>query len=312
SILTRNTCATNKQVIGQKEVHNQLAYSSINRIIMLDVFRSLKTLLKTSRVQIDNNVFRLHYSITVILLLAFCVIITTKQYVGDPIDCVRSEAIPQRFIRHILFHKEVGVDVVAPGVDMESNQKEFRYHKYYQWVCFVLFFQSTLFYIPRWLWKMWEGGKIQALMMDLDVGVCSDQEKKQKKKLLVDYLYNSRGHHDWYAARYLFCEVLALANVIAQMYMLDKFFDGEFLTYGLQVIQFAQQDQDLTMNEEVECDPGWDAMVIPVHYSVLHVVVFYFMFGFKLDPCLKPISDLNSGHIFYKRIYNNTQYLCHK
>ncbi|CAG2159070.1 unnamed protein product [Oppiella nova] len=68
---------------------------------MLDVFRSLKTLLKTSRVQIDNNVFRLHYSITVILLLAFCVIITTKQYVGDPIDCVRSEAIPQRFTQHI-------------------------------------------------------------------------------------------------------------------------------------------------------------------------------------------------------------------
>ena len=65
---------------------------------MLDVFRSLKTLLKTSRVQIDNNIFRLHYSITVILLLAFCVIITTKQYVGDPIDCVRSEAIPQSVI----------------------------------------------------------------------------------------------------------------------------------------------------------------------------------------------------------------------
>lgn len=141
------------------------------------------------------------------------------------------------------YHKEVGVDVVAPGVDMESNQKEFRYHKYYQWVCFVLFFQSTLFYIPRWLWKMWEGGKIQALMMDLDVGVCSDQEKKQKKKLLVDYLYNSRGHHDWYAARYFFCEILALSNVLAQMYLLDLFFGGEFLKYGLQVIEFSQQDQ---------------------------------------------------------------------
>ena len=65
---------------------------------MLDVFRSLKTLLKTSRIQIDNNVFKLHYSITVILLLAFCIIITTKQYVGDPIDCVRSEAVSQSVI----------------------------------------------------------------------------------------------------------------------------------------------------------------------------------------------------------------------
>ena len=24
-----------------------------------------------------------------------------------------------------------------------------RYHKYYQWVCFTLFFQAILFYIPR-------------------------------------------------------------------------------------------------------------------------------------------------------------------
>ncbi|KPM07189.1 innexin shaking-B-like protein [Sarcoptes scabiei] len=200
---------------------------------MFDIFRSLKTLLKTSRIRIDNTVFQLHYSITVIILLSFCIIISTKQYVGDPIDCVRSDSVSQ----------SVGVEVPYPGVDWESDQNEFRYHRYYQWVGFVLFFQSTLFYIPRWLWKMWEGGKIQALMMDLDVGVCSEHEKKQKKKLLVDYLFNSRGHHNWYAGRYFFCELLALANVIFQIYALDRFFDGEFLTYGLQVIEFSQMDQ---------------------------------------------------------------------
>src|SRR6218665_2435498 len=90
---------------------------------------------------------------------------------------------------------------------------------------------------------MWEGGKIQALMMDLDVGVCSKAEKEQKKKLLVDYLFTSRGHHNWYAGRYFFCELLALANVIFQTYALDKFFDGEFITYGTQVIEFSQLDQ---------------------------------------------------------------------
>ena len=130
-----------------------------------------------------------------------------------------------------------------PGVDFEANQSEYRYHRYYQWVSFVLFFQSTLFYIPRWLWKMWEGGKIQALMMDLDVGVCSKSEKDQKKKLLVEYLFTSRGHHNWYAGRYFFCELLAMANVIFQAYALDKFFEGEFLSYGMQVIEFSQMDQ---------------------------------------------------------------------
>jgi hypothetical protein len=31
-------------------------------------------------------------------------------------------------------------------------------------------FQAILFYIPRWLWKNWEAGKIGALKMDLDLG----------------------------------------------------------------------------------------------------------------------------------------------
>lgn len=56
----------------------------------------------------------------------------------------------------------------------------------------VLFhFQAILFYTPRWLWKSWEGGKIHALIMDLDIGICSEAEKKQKKKLLLDYLWEN-------------------------------------------------------------------------------------------------------------------------
>jgi membrane protein YdbS with pleckstrin-like domain len=37
-----------------------------------------------------------------------------------------------------------------------------------------IFFQAILFYIPRWLWKNWEAGKIAALMMDLDLGIISE------------------------------------------------------------------------------------------------------------------------------------------
>lgn len=51
--------------------------------------------------------------------------------------------------------------------------------------------QAILFYTPRWLWKSWEGGKIHALIMDLDIGICSEAEKKQKKKLLLDYLWEN-------------------------------------------------------------------------------------------------------------------------
>ena len=81
---------------------------------------------------------------------------------------------------------------------------------------FFFLFQAILFYIPRWLWKNWEAGKIQALMMDLDLGIISEAEKRSKKKLLLDYLYSNLKNHNFWAYRYFFCELLALLNVIGK------------------------------------------------------------------------------------------------
>ena len=33
---------------------------------------------------------------------------------------------------------------------IRKGQEERKYHKYYQWVCFTLFFQALCFYIPRY------------------------------------------------------------------------------------------------------------------------------------------------------------------
>ena len=76
--------------------------------------------------------------------------------------------------------------------------------------------QAILFYIPRWLWKNWEAGKIGALKMDLDLGIISEAEKRQKKKLLLDYLYSNLKNHNFWAYRYFFCEFLALLNVLGE------------------------------------------------------------------------------------------------
>jgi len=58
---------------------------------MFDVFGSVKGLLKLDSVCIDNNIFRLHYKATVIILIAFSLLVTSRQYIGDPIDCIVDE-----------------------------------------------------------------------------------------------------------------------------------------------------------------------------------------------------------------------------
>lgn len=119
---------------------------------MFDVFGSVKGLLKLDQVCIDNNIFRLHYKATVIVLIAFSLLVTSRQYIGDPIDCIVDEiplnvmdtycwiystfTIPNRLTG------VVGKDIVQPGVGSHTDDDDVKYHKYYQWVCFVLFFQG--------------------------------------------------------------------------------------------------------------------------------------------------------------------------
>ena len=59
---------------------------------------------------------------------------------------------------------------ISPNTDLEEGT-EVKYHKYYQWVCFVLFLQAALFYVPRYLWKHSEGGKIKLLVQGLQVNL---------------------------------------------------------------------------------------------------------------------------------------------
>lgn len=122
---------------------------------MLDIFRGLKSLVKISHVNTDSPVFRLHYSITVMILMSFSLIVTTKQYVGNPIDCVHTKDIPEEvlntycwihstFALKSLFLKKVGIEVPYPGVgNSEGKSIDKKIYKYYQWVCFCLFFQVS-------------------------------------------------------------------------------------------------------------------------------------------------------------------------
>jgi len=222
---------------------------------MFDVFGSVKGLLKLDQVCIDNNIFRLHYKATVIILIAFSLLVTSRQYIGDPIDCIVDEiplnvmdtycwiystfTIPNRLTG------VAGKDIVQPGVSSHvDGEDEVKYHKYYQWVCFVLFFQAILFYIPRYLWKTWEGGRIKMLVLDLNCPVVNEEAKDERKKILVDYFSDNLNRHNFYAFRFFICEALNFINVVGQIYFMDFFLDGEFSTYGSDVVKFTEMEPE--------------------------------------------------------------------
>ena len=62
---------------------------------MFDVFGDVKALFKLESTATDNVVFRLHYKATLIILIVCSILVTSKTYIGDPIDCIVEEIPPE-------------------------------------------------------------------------------------------------------------------------------------------------------------------------------------------------------------------------
>lgn len=88
------------------------------------------------------------------MLMTFGAIITTRQYVGNPIDCIHTKDVPEEVLNTYCwihstytvmsaFKKEVGVEVAYPGIATSKNSKDNKVYKYYQWVCFCLLLQVS-------------------------------------------------------------------------------------------------------------------------------------------------------------------------
>lgn len=234
--------------------------------MVFDLFSSVKRLTKLDSVCIDNNVFRLHYKATVIFLVIFSLLVTSSQYFGDPIDCIQRDDIPTNLLDtycwiHSTFtlpdalNKKVGVEVPHPGIDKYTPGEKRVYHKYYQWVCFVLFLQAVMFYIPRYMWKLWEGGRLRSLVLGLNCPIMQEKEKGEQLQLLVQYLKANWRYHNTYFFYFIICEVLNFINVIIQMYLIDTFLGGAFSSYGLDVLKYTEMDQEQRVDPMIAVFP---------------------------------------------------------
>ncbi|RWS22251.1 innexin-like protein [Leptotrombidium deliense] len=230
------------------------------------LFDSLKGFIRPSTCTIDNKIFRLHYKFTVAILVAFSMLVTARQYFGDPIDCISRDDIPSNLLDtfcwiHTTFSledswkKQVGVEVPYPGVDKALPGSKKVYHAYYQWVCFVLFFQAAFFYAPRYLWKAYEGGRVKSLMLGLDAPVIDEEKKKKNLPLIIKYLECNLNNHNGSFWFYVFAEVLNLVNLILQMVAMDRFLHGEFISYGFKVISFTEWDWSVRYDPMIEVFP---------------------------------------------------------
>lgn len=177
--------------------------------------------------------------------------VSASQFIGKPIDCVQGKSqsnvinsycwIMSTFTLPDAFSRPDGTH---PGLGTPEENGPTKYYTYYQWVVFVLGLMAILCYTPKFLWDSMENNLMTTVVMGLNWGLKGEDEISKKRQTLVSYMLRHIRSHDMYVYRYFFCELLCLVNIVGQMYLMDAFFDGEFMSYGSRVISFSEMQQE--------------------------------------------------------------------
>lgn len=196
---------------------------------------------------IDNHVFRLHYRASFIICLAGSLLVTSKQFVGNPINCM-SEGVSGGVMDiycwiHSTFTVEAKFGQPHEGVGPLEDGESVLHHKYYQWVVFVLSLQAAMFYVPRFLWKTSEGGVMKMLTHKLnDIQAFLNADERSDGVDMIAKYFRADISRAGYFLKFFFCELLNFVNVIGQIYFTDRFLGYQFTEFGLDAISQTEVD----------------------------------------------------------------------
>lgn len=224
--------------------------------MLMPVAGLIKARYQGDKADIDSAFFKLHYRTSASILFISTILVTANNLIGKPIDCM-GEGIPGNVLSTYCWimstfsvpsRNAAGKGTAYPyqGVEPLANANEDEYvrHAYYQWVPFVLFLQGVMFYIPHYLWKTYEDKRLQKITSGLRGRTLSLEQRKDQCEILVKYVKETLHMNNWYAGVFFICDILNFINVIGQMFFINKFLGGVFLSYGTQVLHFSEMEPE--------------------------------------------------------------------
>ena len=86
-------------------------------------------------------------------------------------------------------------------------------------------------------------------------------ERQAKERVLALYIADTLNSHNFWALKLLLTEFFNLANVIGNIYFINVFLAWEFTTYGIDVLNFMEDDP------ETRVDPM--ATIFPSYHTIM-------------------------------------------
>ncbi len=219
----------------------------------------------------DDFVDRLSRRYTTFFLVLFAILVSTKQYVGEPINCW----VPARFTEN---HEEYANKIcwvsntyyLPFSSRVPKNKAEAHKIGYYQWIPMILLTQSILFFVPCIVWRLLNkrsGINIKAIVdaaitcqrattfgesrdtsvrymvnhLDAYLGAnrteitgCWSRLKKTLSKKC--FCICGRIYGNYLTTVYLFSKLLYIGNTVGQLFMLNMFLGTDYHMFGVHVI----------------------------------------------------------------------------
>ncbi|XP_013415387.1 innexin unc-9 isoform X2 [Lingula anatina] len=219
----------------------------------------------------DDDFFdRLSHRYTAIIFIVFALVVSTKQYVGDPITCwtpTHFTDAHEDYTNNYCWIKNTYYTAFDERIPEKWEPHE--HIGYYQWVPIVLMVQALMFYIPCIVWRLLNGrtgvdmntivkslsgneslnpdareGTIRYLVRHLDRYFDHQRDLSKGcfancKQLISKHcicLFCGRRYGNYLIALYLIIKVIYLANVIGQLFLLNAFLGTNYHIYGFEVI----------------------------------------------------------------------------
>lgn len=219
----------------------------------------------------DDFIDRLSHHYTTMLLVIFTIVVSTKQYVGDAIQCW----CPAQFTdAHVHYANQicwvsntyhVPVENIIPADPDTRRETQLTY---YQWVPFILLFMAMLFKLPRITWKVLTYSssisidKVLGLIYALQLSPKAERDEKLSE--LTDYLDSwlqtseqyrdvcclqikqkisqyscfvcGRRYGNHFITSAIFVKFLYFTNAFMQYFALNAFLGKDFAAWGFEIL----------------------------------------------------------------------------
>lgn len=100
---------------------------------------------------------------------------------------------------------------------------------------------------------------MSALSQELQGFLMKREDRQDKIELLAGYLFDTLHGHNFYAFKYLFSEILNFVNTVFNIWLLNIFLNGKFVSYGTEFFSFSHNagkihPKDILFPRITKCD----------------------------------------------------------